>query len=177
MNNVIRNTLLIPMIAVLAGCSQEAPPPKAAESPAEPPASTASAAVAEAAPAEETAAEAPTGELAGTSWRLVKIMSMDDSTDVPDDPALYTLNFGADGVMSLQADCNRGSGSWSSESPGQLQFGMIAATRAMCPPGPLHDTYLAQFVYVRSYVMDNGHLFLATRADGSIIEFEPAPVE
>jgi hypothetical protein len=26
---------------------------------------------------------------------------------------------------------------------------------------------------VRSYVMKDGHLFLATMADGSIIEFEP----
>jgi hypothetical protein len=39
----------------------------------------------------------------------------------------------------------------------------------------LHDRYLAQFPWVRSYVMKDGRLFLATMADGSIVEFEPVP--
>lgn len=123
--------------------------------------------------APDDAAGPQAGELAGTSWRLVKIMSMDDTVRTPADPAVYTLAFSADGTVSLQADCNRGSGSWTSESPGQLRFGPIAATMAACPPGSLHDVYLAQFEWVRSYVLENGHLFLATMADGSIIEFEP----
>ncbi len=114
-------------------------------------------------------------ELAGTSWRLVKIMGMDDSVSGPDDRSLYTLEFGEDGRAAMQADCNRGTGTWTSESPGTLQFGPVAATRAMCPPGSLSDKYLAQFEWVRSYVMKGGHLFLATMADGSIIEFEPTP--
>lgn len=119
------------------------------------------------------AAGPATVDLGGTSWQLVRIMSMDDTVHAPDDALLYTLAFSADGTMTLRADCNRGSGSWTSESPGQLQFGAIAATRAMCPPRSLHDIFLAQFEWVRSYVVENGHLFLATMADGSIIEFEP----
>ena len=38
----------------------------------------------------------------------------------------------------------------------------------------LHDLYMAQSSRVRGYKVRNGHLFLATMADGSIIEFEPA---
>jgi len=114
-------------------------------------------------------------ELGGTSWRLVKIMGMDDSVDEPEDRSLYTLEFGADGHAAMRADCNRGFGPWTSESPGQLQFGPVAATRAMCRPESLSDKYLAQFQWVRSYVMKDGRLFLATMADGAIIEFEPAP--
>jgi hypothetical protein len=34
---------------------------------------------------------------------------------------------------------------------------------------------MGQFQWVRSYVLENGNLFLATMADGSIIEFEPLP--
>ena len=101
-------------------------------------------------------------------------MSMDDDTYRPADPSLYMLSFGADGTVSLLADCNRGTGTWLSESDSQLQFGPITATMAMCPPGSLHDRYLSQFEWVRSYVFRDGHLFLATMADGSIIEFEPA---
>ncbi len=117
--------------------------------------------------------DAAAAELSGTSWRLVRVMSMDDRIDVPDDRSKYTLELRADGTATMQADCNRGSGSWTSESPGQLGFGPIAATRALCTPGSLSERYLAQFEWVRSYVMKDGHLFLATMADGSIIEFEP----
>lgn len=113
-------------------------------------------------------------DLTGTSWRLVEIQSMDDSVDVPEDASKYTLDFMADGTAALQADCNRAMGSWASASAGDLSFGPLASTRAMCPPGSLSDEYLAQFEWVRSYVMQDGRLFLATMADGSIIEFEPA---
>jgi len=116
-------------------------------------------------------------ELSGTSWRLVKIMSMDDSVYAPDDPSIYTLDLQAEGKAVIQADCNRGTGSWTSEATGQLSFGPIASTRAMCPPGSISEKYMAQFEWVRSYVMKDGYLFLATMADGSIIEFEPTSTE
>ena len=80
--------------------------------------------------------QATASELAGTSWQLVEISSMDDSTDVPDDPSRYTLELGADGSVSILADCNRGMGSWSSEGSSRLTFGPLATTRAMCPPQP-----------------------------------------
>ena len=116
---------------------------------------------------------ASAGELAGTSWQLLNITSMDDRVDVPDSPAKYTLEFKPDGTAQIVADCNRGAGTWTSASAGQLQFGPLASTRALCPPGSLSERYLAQFEWVRSYVLEGGHLFLATMADGSIIEFEP----
>ena len=113
--------------------------------------------------------------LVGRTWQLVAIQSMNDTTyaPAPEDRTLYTLRLNADGTANLRVDCNRAMGPWSSDHPGKLRFGMMAATKAMCPPGSLHDRYLAEFQWVRSYVMRNGHLFLATMADGSIIEFEP----
>jgi len=116
-----------------------------------------------------------TEALAGRSWRLVQIMSMDDTTYAPEDRSQYTLTFTADGGAQIRAACNRGTGSWESSAPGKLSFGQIAVTQAQCPPGSLHDRYMAQFPWVRSYVMRGGNLFLATMADGSIVEFEPAP--
>ena len=49
----------------------------------------------------------------------------------------------------------------------------LALTRAMCPPGSLHDRIVKHWPYFRSYVVQNGHLFLALMADGGIYEFEP----
>ena len=114
--------------------------------------------------------------LAATAWQLVEIVSMNDHVDKPGDRSLYTVEFRRDGTTRVRADCNRGVGSWTSDSPGRLQFSQIAATQALCPPDSLHDRYMAEFPWVRSYVLHDGHLFLATMADGSIIEFEPMQI-
>ncbi len=115
------------------------------------------------------------GGLAGSRWRLVKIMSMDDSVEQPDDPDRYTLEFGVDRTVAIVADCNRGSGTWVYEQPSQLRFNSLPGAGDSCRPGSISQSLLAQLPWVRSFVMKDSHLFLATMADGSIIEFEPAP--
>ena len=47
----------------------------------------------------------------------------DDKTLTPDDKAKYTITFGNDGRVSARIDCNRGTGTWKSSGPNQLQFG------------------------------------------------------
>jgi para-nitrobenzyl esterase len=111
--------------------------------------------------------------LGGTSWQLVKFQGGDGQVLMPDDGAKYTIAFGADGSVSARIDCNRGRGSWKSDGPGRLEFGPMALTRAMCPPGSLHDHIVKQWAHVRSYVIKNGRLFLSLMADGGIYEFEP----
>ncbi len=114
--------------------------------------------------------------LAGTSWRLVKFAGGDDTTRTPDDRGKYTIQINADGSLATRVDCNRGRGTWKSTGPGQIEFGPLALTRAMCPPGSLHDQWVKQWPYIRSYVVKDGHLFLSLMADGGIYEFEPAEV-
>ncbi|HEU4341870.1 MAG TPA: META domain-containing protein [Candidatus Binatia bacterium] len=112
-------------------------------------------------------------DLGGTSWQLVKFQGSDDKTLTPDDRAKYTIAFGTDGRVSARIDCNRGVGTWKSEGANQLEFGRLALTRAMCPPGSLHDLIVKHWEFVRSYVIKEGHLFLSLMADGGIYEFEP----
>jgi len=114
------------------------------------------------------------GGLGGTSWQLVKFQGGDDMVLQPDDKSKYALAFGADGTVSARIDCNRGRGSWKSPEKGRLEFGPMALTRAMCPPGSLHDQVIRQLPHIRSYVIKDGHLFLSLMADGGIYEFEPA---
>lgn len=111
--------------------------------------------------------------LADTRWQLVEIQSMDDSSYAPDDRSKYTITFGVDQTALVRSDCNRATGSWSSEREGGLEFGVLASTMAFCGEDSLDERYRAQFEWVRSYLVRDGHLFLATMADGSIIEFEP----
>jgi len=116
----------------------------------------------------------PQGDrLAGTSWQLVKFQGGDDTVLRPDDKSKYTLAFTEDGNVNARIDCNRGRGAWKSSGKGQLEFGPMAVTRAMCPPGSMHDHVVKQLPYIRSYVIKDGHLLLSLMADGGIYEFEP----
>jgi para-nitrobenzyl esterase len=118
-------------------------------------------------------AHTPQPQLVGPTWQLVRFQGGDDKVLTPDDRAKYTLTFGADGRVSARIDCNRGTGGWKSPEKGRLEFGPMAVTRAMCPPGSLHDHLVKQWPYVRSYMLKGGRLYLALMADGGVYEFEP----
>lgn len=117
-------------------------------------------------------------QLAGTTWRLVEIQSMDDSQGItrPANPDSYTVAFDANGTAFLRLDCNRGRGPWKAEptgkSQGSLEFGTIASTKAMCPPGSLGDKISQQLGFVRSWVMRDGRLNMSLMADGGILVWE-----
>jgi para-nitrobenzyl esterase len=114
-------------------------------------------------------------DLGGTSWQLVKFQASDDTTLTPDEKAKYTIAFTSEGGVSARIDCNRGRGTWTSSGPNQLQLGLLALTRAMCPPAPLTERLPRDWALVRSYTIRQGHLFLALMADGGIYELEPLP--
>ena len=111
--------------------------------------------------------------LSGVSWQLVRIQGSDDTIVAPDDGSKYILAFATDGSVTARIDCNRGRGTWKSAGPTQLQLGPMVLTRAMCPPGSLHDRVVRQLPFVRSYVIKDGRLFLWLMADGGIYELEP----
>ena len=123
--------------------------------------------------AKKAAPTATNRDLAGTSWQLVSFQGSDGTTVTPDDGAKYTIAFHADGSLAVRIDCNRGRSSWKSAGPSQLEFGPLALTRAMCPPDSMHDRIVAHWPFFRSYVIKDGHLFLALMADGGIYEFQP----
>ena len=126
----------------------------------------------------KAAAQAPTPStpgLEGTTWRLVRFQGGDDTRLEPDERNKYTIDFLQEGRLAVRIDCNRGTGTWKSSGPSQVELGLMALTRAACPPGSLHDRIVKQWPMVRSYVLKDGHLFLSLMADGGIYEFEPAP--
>ena len=136
-------------------------------------ASAALAACASPAPAPAGGGSAP-ASLEGTSWRLVQI-NLTAGARPAIERSRYTIGFGAAGVLNVRFDCNRGRGSWKSAAAGQLEFGPLALTRAMCPVGSLHDELVRQWPNVRAYLFKDGRLFLALMDDGGTIEFEPSP--
>lgn len=118
--------------------------------------------------------------LSGTTWELTSIHSMDDTvgTTTIADPSLYTVRFGEDGRVVFRFDCNRGHGSWEARAgaadSGQLEFGPIAVTRALCPPPSVDGRVARDMGYVRSYLMRDGRLHMSLMADGGIYTWRPS---
>ena len=113
--------------------------------------------------------------LGGTSWRLIRFQGSDDTVLTPADPNKYAIAFGTDGRVAARVDCNRGMGAWKSPGKSQLELGPLALTRAICPPASLNDRLVKDWTFIRSYILKDGHLFLALMADGGIYELEPLP--
>ena len=117
---------------------------------------------------------------AGTNWRLVYFQSMDDAIGTlrPDDPSRYTMRLKGDGTVTMRLNCNRASGTWSvkpsgSGDSGRFEFGALATTRALCPPPSLDAKIAAHAQYIRSYLIQDGRLYLSLMADGGIYAWEP----
>ncbi len=123
-----------------------------------------------AADAAEMEEEAPM--LAGTSWQWIQTQSGDGSIIEAADPTRYTLTFNEDGSLSAQLDCNKGMGSFTDDGA-MLSFGPIASTRMACPGDSQADVFAQQLDSIVSYVLQDGHLFLAQFADSGIMEFAP----
>ena len=123
--------------------------------------------------AQATHADPPTSELAGTAWKLVGFEGGDGERVTPDDGSKYTIQFEPDGTLSARIDCNRGRGTWTSTGTSGLMLGPLALTRAMCPPGSMHDRIVKHWSFIRSYLIRGGRLHLSLMADGGIYELEP----
>lgn len=117
--------------------------------------------------------------LTGTTWQLVSIESMapdEQPSTTIDDPAKYTVSFGADGQAAFRVDCNRGSGTWQAQAAaddsGSLTFGPVALTRMFCPQ-PSADTQVsAALGRVRSYLIADGRLHLSLEADSGVMHWQ-----
>jgi len=157
------------LVTALPACAREQSPVTSAAIP------TASATVAETTKTTPASAQDPkrTDELAGTSWKLVKLQTGDETTHVPDDATKYTITFGANGRVTTRVDCNSASSTWKVPRAGELQFGSWSRGSAKCGPGSLHDTIVTEGANPRSYSIKDGHLFLSGMAAGGFYELEP----
>lgn len=125
----------------------------------------------------KTASSSP---LAGTRWRLLEFQSMDDAIGTlrPGDPSNYTMHLNADGTVVMHLNCNRAKGTWSAQASGEaasgrFKFGLLATTRALCPPPSLDEQITAQVGFIRSYLLQDGRLYLNLMADGGTYAWEP----
>ncbi|MFV1988940.1 MAG: META domain-containing protein [Gemmatimonadota bacterium] len=122
---------------------------------------------------DSTDTETTDDPLTGIEWRWVEFQGMDDTNLTISNPENYLLTLLADGSVQLKADCNQAAGSYTRDGS-QLTIELGPMTMAACPPESNADKYVADLGYVRSFVMEDGELFLALMMDGGIMRFSPA---
>jgi heat shock protein HslJ len=72
---------------------------------------------------------------------------------------IYTVQFLADGVVDILADCNRAGGVWSG-SGGALTITVTTSTLAYCPPDSLSQPFLQALDGVTGYTLAGTTLVL-----------------
>lgn len=93
------------------------------------------------------------------SWSLQSFDLAGGQSVLVPDPESYLLELREDGGAHVRADCNRCNGSYSSSGT-NLSMGLLACTRAACPPGSLDTDYLRALGAAASFVTSGSELLV-----------------
>lgn len=144
---ILHRTLITLLLLLLAACAGAPAPPRVARN-------------------HDPAA------IIGRTWQWTGTVTAIEKLEVAA-PARYTLLL-AEGKAQILFDCNRGGGSYQM-APGTLSFGPLMATRMACPPDSLDAPFMRDLGRVRSFYVEQGHLYLGLEADSGTMTFRPAP--
>lgn len=104
--------------------------------------------------------------ITNTTWQWAELIETEPaSQSIVPNPENYTLLLSSDGNVSIKADCNMVSGSYSLDD-NLLTIELGASTMAFCGEESLDQQYLKLLTNVESYTIDNGRLVLEL-ADGA----------
>ena len=109
-------------------------------------------------------------ELARTTWRWVGLTTPAETLTITE-PERYVLSFADGDRVALRADCNRTAGSVGFPEPGAIRFGVLATTRAMCPPGSLGACFVSEVVRAGHWAIQRGELRLELSEGAGVLRF------
>jgi uncharacterized protein YidB (DUF937 family)/heat shock protein HslJ len=112
-------------------------------------------------------------DLMATTWMWTSISTPNETRTV-DTPERYTVRFDSAGRVTVRADCNRGTGTYTVSSEGRLMVNPLALTRAMCPPGSMSDRFAAHLGRATRYEVRNAELFLSLPGDSGTLRLRRA---
>ena len=100
--------------------------------------------------------------LPGTSWQMFESVGLTGSgVSITEDPTAYTITYGEEGQLTIQADCNRANAEYTIGSGGAISITVGPTTLAACPDGSLSEPFLAAFSAVNSIEIATEGLGLA----------------
>ena len=93
-------------------------------------------------------------------WQLQRFQIGDGGVVNVPIPARYTARFEPDGAVNFQVDCNRCSGSYTTEGNAITIGPLLACTLAACPPGSLSNQCLQGLLNAQTWQRSGALLVL-----------------
>jgi uncharacterized surface protein with fasciclin (FAS1) repeats len=122
---------------------------------------------------EETAQEEivdAAAELSAQTWQWIEVDDPVQGTQEIDAPENHTIDFSPEGGVSVQADCNTGTGSYTVEGE-NLTISVPAMTLAICQEGSLGDAFVNYLHGASTYSIEDGVLIITMAPDGGTLTF------
>lgn len=108
-------------------------------------------------------------------WQWTSFTSPIETFDLAT-PEPYLLQFNADGTISIIADCNNASGSYTVDGS-SLTIAIGPMTLAACAPESRSDQFVTLLSGAAIYFFEDGNLHIDLMADGGTMVFAPAAAD
>lgn len=112
----------------------------------------------------------PGADIIGIHWKWTSAVKNDGAHYTPSDPNLYTVDFHANGQVSVRADCNNASGTYVI-SGNSLTIQLPVVTGALCSPESLSQQFLGLLQEAASYSVQGNALTIELKADSGSMSF------
>lgn len=112
-------------------------------------------------------------KLMGVVWKWEQTLFNDGKLVTAADPNRYLIEFGADNRLSIQADCNRVLGTYTTQA-NQITLTLGPSTLVACPPDSQADEFTTQLGNVGSFLFDGDKLILEIKFDSGSMTFAPS---
>ncbi len=108
-------------------------------------------------------------EITGIVWKWQNLVTPVEEIIVAA-PDKYTFELQPDGLVSVKADCNSGSGDYVIDGS-QLTINITSTTLALCEPGSQSDLFFRSLNEAALYFIEEDLLYIDTPADGGTLSF------
>ena len=114
--------------------------------------------------------------IVGVEWEWVSLTTPAEQLTI-DEPARYTLTLQPEGRVAARLDCNRGTGKYSlDDAAKRIDIGMLAITRAMCPPESHADRFVQLLEDASvAWLAEDGSFILELPANSGTLRFRARP--
>ena len=124
----------------------------------------------------EEAARRRSGQLTQTAWQWTATYDSGAQIVPVENPASYTVAFGEDGTVAIQADCNQAQGEYT-VADGAMTITVGPATLAACPDGGQGEQFLQLLAAALAFEWNDGQLILSLDPGSGMLALVLAPVE
>ncbi len=107
--------------------------------------------------------------LAGTTWRVGRVLSAPGGPSNPSLPSTYSITFDKGGVLSISTDCNQFGADYSLGENQILSITPRISTLAACLPGSKAEEFVSWLSAAESIQFDSSGLLILTATESGVV--------